>query len=66
MNFGNATLLAVLGVAVVIGAVWIVRRFFSADARWHRRRRRSNTRLASNAKRPTVKFSVRTEKERRK
>ena len=66
MNFGNPIVLASLGVVAVAGGAWVVRHFFSADARWERRRRRSNTRVSSTAKRPMVRFSVRTKKERRK
>ena len=66
MNFGNPIVLAILGGVAVIAGAWIWRHFLSADARWERRRRRSNTRVASTAKRPMVRFSVRTKKERRK
>jgi hypothetical protein len=66
MNLDNPIALVILGLIAVIGGTWVVRHFFSADARWERRRRRSNTRVSSNAKRPMVKFSVRTKKERRK
>lgn len=66
MNLGNAIALVILGIIAMIGVAWIMRHFFSADARWERRRRRSNTRVSSTAKRPMVRFSVRTKKERRK
>ena len=66
MNFDNLIGLVILGVIAVIGGAWTVRHFFSAEARWERRRRRSNTRIACTAKRPTVKLSVRTKKERNK
>lgn len=66
MHFGNPIVPAVLGVLAVILGVWIVRHFFSADARQERRRRRSNRPVASKANRPMVKFSVRTKKDRRK
>ncbi len=66
MNFGNPIVLVIFGVFAVIGGIWVVRHFFSADARWERRRRRSNTRVSSTAKRPMVRFNVRTKKERRK
>jgi len=64
MNFDNLIGLAILGVIAVIAGAWVVRHFFSAEARWERRRRRSNTRLSSKVKRPMVKFNVRTKKER--
>ena len=66
MNFGNSIGLTILGVIAVMGGAWIVRHFFSADARLERRRRRSNTRVSSTVKRPMVKLSVRTKKERNK
>jgi len=66
MNSGNLIGLAILGVIAVIGGAWIVRHFFSAEARWERRRRRSNTRISSTAKHPMVKLSVRTKKDRNK
>ena len=66
MNFGNSIGLTILGVIAVMGGAWIVRHFFSAEARWERRRRRSNTRISSTVKRPMVKLSVRTKKERNK
>jgi len=66
MNLGNPIVLAILGILAVMVGAWIVRHFFSAEARWERRRRRSNTRVSSTAKRPMVRFNVRTKKERRK
>ncbi len=66
MNFDKLIELAVLGVIAVMGGIWIGRHFFSAEARWERRRRRSNTRLSSKVKRPMVKFNVRTKKDSRK
>ena len=66
MNLGNPIVLVILGVLAVILGAWIVRHFFSVDARQERRRRRSNARVASTAKRPMVRFSVHTKKDRRK
>jgi peptidoglycan/LPS O-acetylase OafA/YrhL len=66
MKSDNPIALLILGIIAVVGVAWVVHHFFSAGARWERRRRRSNTRLSSTAKRPMVKFSVRTKKERRK
>ena len=65
MNFDNFILFAILGL-LAVGGAWIVRHFFSTEARLERRRRRSNTRLCSTAKRPTVRLSVRTKKDARK
>ena len=66
MNLSNPIVLGTFGAIAMIAGAWIVRHFFSAGARWERRRRRSNTRVSSTAKRPMVRFSVRTKKERRK
>ena len=63
MNFGKAFLLAVIALVVVVAVYWLATHFFSAEAKLERRRRRSNSRIASNTKRPTVKFSVRTPKQ---
>jgi len=62
MNFGNALVLVVIGLVVVLAGYLLVTHFFSAEAKLERRRRRSNARIASNTKRPSVKFSVRTPK----
>ena len=62
MNLGNALLVAIIGMAALVTGGWVWRRFFCSDARWERRRRRSNTRVSSTAKRPMVRFSVRVPK----
>ena len=66
MNLGNPILLGIVGVSAIIVGVWVGWHFFSEEARRERRRRRSNTRVSSTAKRPMVKFSVKTKKDRRK
>lgn len=66
MNFGNPVVLLFLGLIVAVAGYWIATHYFSAEAKAERRRRRSNSRVSSTAKRPMVKFSVRTKKERRK
>jgi len=63
MNLNNPIVLASLGGLAVVAAAWIARHFFSAEARWARRRRRSNTRVASTAKRPMMKFNVHMKKD---
>ncbi len=63
MNFGNILLVALISLAVVVAGYWVATHFFSAEAKLERRRRRSNSRIASNTKRPSVKFSVRTPKQ---
>ena len=64
MIFENPFLLAAIGVAVVAAGYWVMTHFFSAEAKQERRRRRSNARIASTARRPTVRFSVRTPKKK--
>jgi len=66
MYFDSPVALIIFGVLAVITIAWVGRHFFSTEARRERRRRRSNTRLASTAKRPTVRFSVRTKRDERK
>jgi hypothetical protein len=62
MNFEAAILLAALGL-VAVAVILAVRHFVSPEARLERRRRRSNSPIASNAKQPSVKLSVRTKKD---
>jgi hypothetical protein len=50
----------VIVLAVVIGAA---ARYFSPEARFERRRRKSNYRVVNKAKGPSVTLSVRTKKE---
>ena len=66
MSLETLMLLAVVSVALLAGGYWIVTHYFSEEARWERRRRRSNAPIASRSNRPSVKLSVRTKKERRK
>jgi hypothetical protein len=66
MNFGFIVLYAFLAASAVIIVAWVLRHYFSSEARRERRRRRNNSRIASTSKRPTVKFNVHTEKDRRK
>ena len=62
MNFGNPILVTLLSIVAATAGAWIWRHFVSTDALWERRRRRSNTRVSSTAKRPMVRFSVRVPK----
>jgi hypothetical protein len=64
MNFENPFLLAIIGVAVVSLGYWVVTHFFSAEAKQERRRRRSNARISSTARHPTVRLSVRPPKKK--
>ena len=66
MHWDNPIVLMILGVAAGVVGIWVVRRFLSDDARWERRRRRSNAPISSKARRPMIKFSVRTKKGRGK
>jgi hypothetical protein len=66
MNFGNLILISIVGAVAVISITWLVRHYFSAAARYERRRRRSNTPISTKSTRPTVKFSVKTKNDRRK
>jgi len=66
MDFKNPLMLLLIGVVVIAGGYWVATHFFSADARWERRRRRSNSPITNTSNRPSVKLSVRTKKGRRK
>ena len=65
MNFGNPLVLLILGLVAGGAGYWLATHYFSAEAKAERRRRRSNAPIKSNAKRPTVKFSVRTPKSKK-
>ena len=64
MNFTQLLALLTIGFVLVVVGYWVVAHYFSEEAKQERRRRRSNSRVASTAKRPTVKFSVRTTKKK--
>lgn len=66
MSVVNATTLALISLAVVAGGWWVAARFFSAEARWERRRRRSHAPIAGKRNRTAVKLSARTKSGRRK
>jgi hypothetical protein len=65
MDFLNIVWLALLGVVIIATGVWALRHFLSPEARLDRRRRRSNSRVISNAKRPMIRFSVRARKKQK-
>ena len=52
------------GVSCTLIVVVVLKHYFSEEARIERRRRKSNARLISKARRPTVKFSVKTDDEK--
>jgi hypothetical protein len=58
MNFDNPIWLVLLGVLAVAALGWKLVRYLSPEAKWERRRRRSNTPIATKGKQPSVKFSV--------
>jgi hypothetical protein len=58
--------LAVASAVILGGGYWIATHYFSEEARWERRRRRSNTPITRKSNRPSVKLSARTKKDRRK
>jgi len=64
MRFEKALALLIIVGLVFIAGCWIATDYFSEEAVQERRRRRSNRRLASKAKRPMVKFSARTKKKK--
>ena len=64
MNFGNPLVLLGLGFLIAIAGYWIATHYFSEEAKAERRRRRSNAPIKSDAKRPMVKFSVKTPKKK--
>ena len=63
MNFVSSFVFVVIGVLVLALVVWISVRYFSTDSRMERRRRKSNYRVVTKAKAPSVTLSVRTKKE---
>jgi len=60
MNFGPRVVLAIIALVAVLG-YWLASQYFSGEAKWERRRRRSNSPIASKRRRPSIKFSVHTE-----
>jgi hypothetical protein len=59
-------LTAIVVVAAIILAAWVAKHFFSDEARWERRRRRSNAPIASRGNRTTVRFSVNLKKRKKR
>ena len=66
MDLKDPLLLVIFGVAMLATGYWVVTHFFSQEARWERRRRRSNAPIASKSNRRSVKLSVRANKDRRR
>lgn len=65
MKFETPILMAIVAGAALVGSGWIAKHFFSAEARWERRRRRSNAPITTKHNRPTVRFSVNLKKRKK-
>lgn len=65
MSFGPPVVLAIIALAAVVG-YWLATHFLSGEARSERRRRRSNSPIISKRRQPSVKFSVRTGKSKKR
>ena len=63
MSLDHPLVLAVFGVIVLAVVIGVVARYFSPEARFERRRRKSNYRVVNKAKGPSVTLNVRTKKE---
>jgi len=66
MSLGELVVIALGSLLLVVGGIRLARNFFSEEAKRERRRRRNNAPISSRSNRPTVKFSVKTRKDRRK
>lgn len=66
MSLGEMVIIILGGILLVVAGIRFATKVFSEDAKWERRRRRSNTRISAKSNRPMVRFSVKTKKERRK
>jgi hypothetical protein len=63
MSLDHPLVLALIGVIVLAVVIGAAARYFSPEARFERRRRKSNYRVVNKAKGPSVTLSVRTKKE---
>ena len=66
MKFETLILLAIIALAVFVLGWWGFRHFFSDNARWERRRRRSNTPITSKQTRPSVRLLINLKKPSKK
>jgi len=66
MSLGELVLIIAGGFMLVFMSARFARHFWSEDTKRERRRRRSHTPISSNSRKPMVKFSVHTKKDRRK
>lgn len=65
MSLGELVVIALGSLLLVVAGIRLARGFFSEEAKRERRRRRSNAPISSRSNRPTVKFSVKTRKDRK-
>lgn len=66
MKFESPILVAVIAGTALILVCWIAKHFFSDDARWERRRRRSNAPIASKRTRPSVRLLLNLKKRKKR
>lgn len=66
MSPGELVVIVLGCILLVVAGIKLATKLFSDDARWERRRRRSNAPISTKSNRPTVRFSVKTKKDRRK
>ena len=66
MKFETPILVAIIAGAALIASCWIAKHFFSDQARWERRRRRSNAPIASKHNRPSVRLLVNLKKRKKR
>jgi len=62
MSLGETVILLAGGLVLLIAGIRFARHFFSDEATWERRRRRSNAPISTRGKRPSVKLSVRAKR----
>jgi len=65
MSLGELVVITFGCLLLIVAGIKFAGRFFSDEAKWERRRRRSNAPISTRSNRPSVKLSVKTKKERR-
>jgi hypothetical protein len=63
MNFDNPIVLAIAGLICLTAFGALFTTYFSTEARMERKRRRNNGKIVNQARRPTVKFSAKVDKD---
>ena len=66
MKFESPILVAIIAGAALIVACWVAKHFFSDAARWERRRRRSNSPIASKRSQPSVRLLANLKKKKKR